>query len=78
MEGCGKRAGTNWKTFVLSAVFGHLGLKPRCVTSTLARMPDRYAAPSYEALVALAIRLQWIEIAIDIHEGATSSPPHQW
>jgi DNA-binding CsgD family transcriptional regulator len=40
----------------------HLGLKPRCVTSTLANMRARYTATTNEALVALAIRLQWIEI----------------
>lgn len=54
----------------------HLGLKPRCVTSALATMRDRYTASSNEALIALAIRLQWIEIAIDIHQDETS-PPQQ-
>ena len=52
----------------------HLGLKPRCVTSALANMRERYTARSNEALVALAIRLQWIEIAIDIHQDATPPP----
>jgi DNA-binding CsgD family transcriptional regulator len=43
-----------------------LRAKPRSITSALARMRDRYTAPSNEALVALAIRLQWIEIAVEI------------
>ena len=41
-------------------------------------MRERYTAPTNEALVALAIRLQWIEIAIDIHQDATSPPPQTW
>jgi DNA-binding CsgD family transcriptional regulator len=56
----------------------HLGLKPRCVTSALANMRERYTAASNEALIALAIRLQWIAIAIDIHQDATSPPPPTW
>jgi DNA-binding NarL/FixJ family response regulator len=46
----------------------HLGVRPRCVTSALANMRERYTTTTNEALVALAIRLQWIEIAIDIHQ----------
>lgn len=53
----------------------HLGVKPRCVTSALANMRERYTTRSNEALVALAIRLQWIDIAIDIHQDAISPPP---
>jgi len=56
----------------------HLGLKPRCVTSALAYMRERYTTTTNEALIALAIRLQWIEIAIDIHQDATSPPPQTW
>jgi DNA-binding NarL/FixJ family response regulator len=54
----------------------HLGVKPRCVTSALANMRERYTTTTNEALIALAIRLQWIEIAIDIHQDATSPPPN--
>ena len=56
----------------------HLGVKPRCVTSALANMRERYTTTTNEALVALAIRLHWIEIAIDIHQDATSPPPQTW
>lgn len=52
-----------------------IGLKPRSVASALANMRERYTTASNEALVALAIRLQWIEIAIEIHQDATSPPP---
>jgi hypothetical protein len=40
-------------------------------------MRERYTAASNEALIALAIRFQWIEIAIDIHqdECGAGSPP---
>jgi hypothetical protein len=31
-------------------------------------MRDRYAAPTNEALIALAIRLQWVGLAVDIHQ----------
>jgi hypothetical protein len=56
----------------------HLGVKPRCVTSALANRRERYTAASNEALIALAIRLQWIEIAIDIRQDETSPPPQTW
>ena len=46
---------------------GRLGLAHRSVTNALGRMRDRYATPTNEALIALAIRLQWIFVAIDIH-----------
>ncbi len=36
-------------------------------------MRERYTATTNEALIALAIPLQWIEIAIDIHPDATTS-----
>ena len=51
----------------------HLGVKPRCVTSALANMRERYTTTTNEALIALAIRLQWIEIAIEIHQDECSS-----
>jgi hypothetical protein len=53
-------------------------VKPRCVTSALANRRERYTAASNEALIALAIRLQWIEIAIDIRQDETSPPPQTW
>jgi DNA-binding CsgD family transcriptional regulator len=42
-----------------------LEAKPRTITAAVERMRDRYTAPSNEALVALAIRLQWIALEID-------------
>jgi DNA-binding NarL/FixJ family response regulator len=59
-------------------VAAHFGLKLRCVTSALGNMRARYTTTSNEALIALAIRLQWIEIAIDIHPDATYPPPQTW
>lgn len=47
---------------------GHLGLKPRSITGTLEKMRGRYTARTNEALVALAIRLQWVKLAIDCDE----------
>ena len=47
---------------------GHLGLAHRSVTNALGRMRDRYTAPTNEALIALATRLQWIDVAIDVPE----------
>jgi DNA-binding NarL/FixJ family response regulator len=55
----------------------HLGLHTRTVTNTLGQMGERHSAPTNEALTAAAVRLQWIEIDIDIHQG-DSSPPHAW
>lgn len=43
----------------------HLGVKHRAITSALGNMRDRYTSPTNEALVALAVRLQWISVAID-------------
>jgi DNA-binding CsgD family transcriptional regulator len=51
---------------------GHLGLAHRSVTNALGRMRDRYTAPTNEALTALAIRLQWIAVAIDVHQPEAS------
>jgi DNA-binding CsgD family transcriptional regulator len=43
----------------------HLGVKPRCVTNSLGNMRNRYTAPTHEALIAMAVRLQWISVAIE-------------
>ena len=48
---------------------GHLSLKPRCVTTALAHMRNRYTAPTNESLIALAVRLQWIALSIECGEG---------
>jgi DNA-binding CsgD family transcriptional regulator len=53
---------------------GHLGLAHRSVTNALGRMRDRYTSPTNEALIALAIRLQWIAVAIEVHPDETSPP----
>ena len=42
-----------------------LGLAHVSVTNRLGRMRTRYTAPTNEALIALAVRLQWITVAID-------------
>jgi len=47
---------------------GHLGLAHRSVTNALGRMRDRYTTPTNEALIALAIRLQWIAVAIEVDQ----------
>ncbi len=47
---------------------GRLGLAHRSVTNSLGKMRDRYTAPTNESLIALAVRLQWIVIAIDCVE----------
>ena len=46
----------------------HLGVKHRAVASALGHMRNRYTAPTNEALVALAVRLQWITLAIECAE----------
>ena len=43
----------------------HLGLAAHSVSNALGRMRDRYTAPTNEALIALAVRLQWITLAVD-------------
>lgn len=53
----------------------HLGLKPRSVTNALGHMRNRYTAPTNETLIALAIRLQWISIAIEC-EDELATPKH--
>lgn len=42
-----------------------LGLAHHSVTNAVGNMRDRYTAPTNEALTALAVRLQWIAVAID-------------
>jgi DNA-binding CsgD family transcriptional regulator len=44
---------------------GILAAKPRTVTSAVERIRARYTAPTLAALVALAIRLEWIALAIE-------------
>jgi DNA-binding CsgD family transcriptional regulator len=46
----------------------HLGLETRAITSALERMRNRYTAPTNESLVALAVRLQWITLAVECAE----------
>ena len=38
------------------------------VTARVDRMRQGYTAPTNKALIALAVRLQWITVAIDIHQ----------
>jgi hypothetical protein len=45
----------------------HAGMKLRAVTALLEGMRDRYA-PTLPALMALAVKLQWIEIPIAISD----------
>src|SRR3954469_7620480 len=54
---------------------GHLGVTPRAITACVEKMRDRYTAPTNEALIALAVRLQWIEIAVDIHQDGRRAAP---
>ncbi|HEV2395650.1 MAG TPA: LuxR C-terminal-related transcriptional regulator [Candidatus Sulfotelmatobacter sp.] len=42
-----------------------LGIKPHSLTAAVEKMRERYTAPTNVALVALAVRLQWIALAID-------------
>lgn len=46
----------------------HLSANPRSIAATLEHMRHRYTAPTNEALVALAVRLQWIVLAIECAE----------
>jgi len=43
----------------------HLGLAYHSVSNALGRMRLRYEAPTNESLIAIAVRLQWIALAID-------------
>ena len=44
---------------------GRLRLAHRSVTNALGKMRTRYTTPTNESLIALAVRLQWIVLAID-------------
>jgi DNA-binding CsgD family transcriptional regulator len=46
-----------------------LGLAHRSLSNALGHMRDRYTAPTNECLIALAVRLQWIALAIDCSES---------
>lgn len=46
----------------------HLGIKPRSISNALGKMRNRYTAPTNESLIALAVRLQWISVAIECSE----------
>jgi len=52
---------------------GHLGLETRCITSALERMRHRYTTPTNAALIALAIRLQWIALSIECTDPNSQS-----
>jgi DNA-binding CsgD family transcriptional regulator len=43
-----------------------LGLARRSLTNALGHMRERYAARTNATLIAIAIRLQWIDLAIDL------------
>jgi len=43
----------------------HLDTTPRTITAALHRMRDRYNFPTNEALIAVAVKLEWIPLAID-------------
>jgi DNA-binding CsgD family transcriptional regulator len=47
---------------------GHLGIKPRALANALEHMRNRYAAPTNESLIAVAVRLQWITLSIHCSE----------
>ena len=41
------------------------------VTNALGHMRDRYTTPTNECLIALAVRLQWIAVAIECLDAQT-------
>jgi hypothetical protein len=43
----------------------HLETTLRTITVALHRMRDRYNFPTNEALIAVAVKLEWIPLAID-------------
>jgi len=45
-----------------------LAAKPRTITAAVERMRDRYTAATNTALVALAIRLEWIALRIECED----------
>jgi len=50
----------------------HLDTTPRNITAALHRMRDRYQLPTNEALIAAAVKLEWIPLAI----GTTDDAQH--
>lgn len=46
-----------------------LRLAHRSVTNALGQMRNRYAAPTNEALIVLAMRLQWITVVIECEDS---------
>lgn len=49
-----------------------LHLKPRTIGATLQRMCDRYGAANPLALIAAAVRLEWIALEIDVDTNDTA------
>ena len=49
----------------------HLATSPRTITAALHRMRDRYNLPTNEALIAAAVKLEWIPLAIDTADEPT-------
>ncbi len=52
-----------------------LRLAYHSVTNALGEMRARYTAPTNESLIALAVRLQWISLAIDCTESLDTVAP---
>ena len=52
----------------------HLDTTPRTITVALRRMRDRYNFPTNEALIAAALKLEWIPLAIDTHRRPKAPP----
>jgi len=48
----------------------HLDTSTRNITAALHRMRDRYNLPTNEALIAAAVKLEWIPLAIDTTDDA--------
>lgn len=55
---------------------GHLGLAHRSVTNALGRTRDRYTTPTNEALIALAVHLQWIALTRDCNDSKDTARNH--
>ena len=52
------------------------GMTPRAVAATLERLRDRFA-PTLPALIALAVKLEWIPVPIwTMPNDPTPLPPH--
>jgi hypothetical protein len=52
---------------------GQLGLAHRSVTHALAHMREGYTMPTNEALIALAVPLQWIDVVIECPDPKDTS-----